>query len=115
MLSDYGDERKPLAGGEFYFVTAAKADELKALEPLAKSSIPADVLLAAAIYEGNRVYEEALRLYERLCQLSPREPVYHAVRAALYEQVGRTEEAKEAWAKAAQLGYVRPAKESKGP
>ena len=73
------------------------------------------MLLAALAYEGNGVYEEALRLYERLCELSPRESAYHAARAALYEQAGRTAEAKKAWTEAEKSGYVRPAKEPAKP
>jgi hypothetical protein len=113
VLSDYGNERKPLAGGDFFFVSAAKASALQALEHGANSSNIPDVLLAAMTYECQGVYEEALRLYERLCELAPQESAYHAARAALYEQAGRKTEAKKAWTEAEKLGYIRPKENGK--
>jgi hypothetical protein len=121
VLSNYEDEhkqlaeRKQIATGDFYFVTAQKAAELKALEPLAHSADLGEVQLAALAYEANKVYDAALRLYERMCQAAPLEPAFHAARAVLYEQAGRSEDAAKAWATAEKLGFVRPAKAATGP
>jgi Flp pilus assembly protein TadD len=57
-------------------------------------------------FERERANHEALITYERLAKLSPHEAAFHAACAQLYERAGRPEDAKKAWAKAKELGYV---------
>jgi tetratricopeptide (TPR) repeat protein len=73
------------------------------VEPLARSAAPADLLVAALSYEAHGVYNEALRLYERLAELVPSEGNFQRALASYYERAGLLEQAKAAAAKAKKL------------
>jgi hypothetical protein len=100
------DEVLPCGSAGFYVVSAAELKELEPLRELAASSDPDDLVLAAVGYEAKQLYAEALEVYERLCRQSPGEPAFQAARAVLLERAGRRDEAKAAWAKAREAGFV---------
>jgi hypothetical protein len=103
-----GDALRKVAEAEFSVATEAESAALAELKPLEASEKPADLLLAALAYHNAGVYGTALALFDRQIKLLPKEPMFHAARAEYLEQSGRAEEAKAAWEKARELGYVGP-------
>jgi tetratricopeptide (TPR) repeat protein len=100
-----GPERLLVSNG-FSVASDSVAAELAELAPLAAGSDPADVLLAAASYRAHGLEDEALALFERLSQLAPAEPAFHAIRADYYQRAGRLVEARAARARAAERAAV---------
>jgi hypothetical protein len=104
---DDKDDIHEVANTEFLVASKNQHDELQQLAPLIAQEAPvADLVLAALTFERERANHEALITYERLAKLSPHEAAFHAACAQLYERAGRPEDAKKAWAKAKELGYV---------
>lgn len=100
-----GDQsHKLVVDGEFNVATQDQATQLAELEPLADSSDPAIVALAAMRYEQLGAVDEALELYERLTQQTPNVGPFQAALARLYAKVGRKEKAAKAAARAKELG-----------
>jgi hypothetical protein len=100
------DEARRCAEGDFYVTGAAETDGLAPLRRLAESSHPGDPLLAAVTHRGKACYGEVVAVYERLCGRAPKNRIYQAGRAALYEQAGRKEDVRKARAEAEKAGYV---------
>jgi tetratricopeptide (TPR) repeat protein len=116
VTAELGEElSKLVAKSDFSLATAAEAEELAKLKPLTESKDAPDLILAAATYHAYGVYGEALAIFERLAEVSPKEPAYQAARAAYYERGGRRDDAKKAWTRAKELGFVLPAEEGGKP
>jgi hypothetical protein len=69
---------------------------LASTKPLEQGDDPADLLLAALTYEAYNAHGEALRLYERLAALLPREPNLQEALGNYYERAGRHDAAQKA-------------------
>jgi hypothetical protein len=93
-----GEDKQVVDPGVATFTVALPSERklLAALKPLAQSSDVADLLLAASTYESRKAYGEALRLYERLAGLLPREPCLQEALANYYERAGRHDAAQKA-------------------
>ncbi|MCI0459114.1 MAG: tetratricopeptide repeat protein [Gemmataceae bacterium] len=98
---------KELIRSKFVVATAGEMKEFDALEPLRGSKNPADLLLAAAVFQARGAYEESLSLYERLTKQAPEEPLYLAALADHYDRAGRLEEAARFLERALKRGYQR--------
>jgi hypothetical protein len=93
------------ATGTFYVMTLAEVAATSALQKLATSDDEADLALAAAGFEGQQMYAEALAVYERLCRRSARPGAFQAARACLLDRAGSTAEAQKAWDQAKRAGF----------
>lgn len=93
---------------KFAVATEEEATAVAQLQPLAAGTDPGNLLLAAAVCEAHGIYDEALRLYERLAELLPAAAQVHATLANYYERAGRTEQARAARSRAALLGAQVP-------
>jgi hypothetical protein len=78
----------------FFVATAKEAEELAKVKPLAESTDPGDLLLAAVAYQAQGCYAETLAVYERLAARTPGEAGYHKALAFLYERAGQLDKAK---------------------
>jgi hypothetical protein len=94
----------PIVESKFLVLTKYEIGLLSNLKPLLESKSPSDVLLAAISYEAHGVYDEALRLYERLAKLSPDEANFQLALASYYERAGRKDLAAQARDRANSLG-----------
>jgi hypothetical protein len=100
---------KPAGQGQFLVAPERTAKALARVQPLTRSKLPADWLLAAAVYEAWNVYGEALPLYERLAERNPNDGNLQRALARYYARAGRTDLADAARAKATRLGVeVQP-------
>jgi tetratricopeptide (TPR) repeat protein len=104
----FADKEQPLVNSKFALVTRAEADELAKLRPLAEGKEPAEWLQAAAAFEAHGVYDEALKLYERLAQAAPTVAAYQVALASYYERAGQADNAKASRERAKKLGAVLP-------
>jgi hypothetical protein len=91
-----------LVSNVFSVASDSVAAEMAGLAPLAAGSDPADVLLVAASCQAHGLEDEALTLYERLTELAPAEPAFHAIRAEYYQRAGRLVDARAERARAAE-------------
>ena len=73
------------------------------MRKLAESDAEEDLLLAAAAYEGYRVHDEALKVFEKLPRLNAKAARYQLALARYYEHAGLLDKAKEARQKAQAL------------
>lgn len=104
VIAQAGKETEPVAWqSQFTVATPAAAAELAKVKPLAASKDPADLLLAALTYHEAGVYEEALRLFEKLAQRLPKEARLQFAVADYYERAGRLEESEKALERAKKL------------
>jgi hypothetical protein len=94
----------PIVDSKFLVLTKYEIDLLSNLKPLLASKVPADLLLAAVSYEAHGVYDEALRLYERLAELSPEEANFQVALVSYYDRAGRKDLAQKARERAKKLG-----------
>jgi len=86
--------------------SVATPREIKALEaasPLAAGDDPAELLLAAGLYESRLVLDESLKIFERLAKLQPGDARIQETLAGYYQLGGRHDLAKVARDKAQQL------------
>jgi hypothetical protein len=90
----------------FYVLGRSEYECLTQVEPLLRSSDPADWLVAAAAYTEVGADGEALALYDRLVSAAPQTGAFHAARGAVLERIGRMIEAQQARATARSLGYT---------
>jgi hypothetical protein len=112
VLARRGEDEDPVlvVDSKFSTPTKSEADDLAAVKPLAAGDNPADLLLAAVMYEEHGVYGEALAIYEKLAAKRPEEANFQLALANYYERGGRSAAAAAARAKAKQLGAVVPEK-----
>ncbi len=94
----------PIVDSKFLVLTKYEITLMFNLKPLLESKAPADLLLAAVSYEAHGVYDEALRLYERLADLSPDEANFQMALASYYDRAGRKDLAEKARKRARKLG-----------
>jgi tetratricopeptide (TPR) repeat protein len=107
-----GENFDPNRAVDSKFMTLTK-DEARTLEDLprvAASGDVAEMLVAAATYEAHGVYEEALRLYEKLAEKLPDDPNVQVALSGYFERAGRVDQARAAREKARKLGAVLPEK-----
>ena len=90
----------------FYVLGRSEYECLTQVEPLLRSSDPADWLVAAAAYTEVGADGEALALYDRLVSTAPQTGAFHAARRAVLERIGRMIEAQQARATAQSRIYV---------
>jgi hypothetical protein len=93
----------PIVDSKFLVLTKIEIDLLSNLKPLMASKASADLLLAAVSYEAHGVYDEALRLYERLADSSPNEANFQITLASYYDRAGRKDLAERALERAKKL------------
>jgi hypothetical protein len=105
-----GRKGKATVLSEFFVMTSTDRKRLEGVDELVKGGAAADLLLAAALYEAHGAYGEALRTYERLAKLLPREPRVQLALANYYERAGLPERAATARRLAKQLGSDAPPK-----
>jgi tetratricopeptide (TPR) repeat protein len=105
-----GGEERVLLESHFFICASEEVADLARLVQLAASSAPGDWLLAAAVYEGYGVYDQALSLYERLAKEVPEAAEVQVALACYYRRAGRPEKAKEARERAEKLGAEVPAR-----
>jgi hypothetical protein len=98
----------PIVDSKFLVLTESEITLLSKLKPLLVSKASADLLLAAVSYEAHGVYDEALRLYERLAELSPQEANFQIALASYYDRAGRKDLAQRARERAKKLGAGTP-------
>jgi hypothetical protein len=102
-----GDEKVVVDESNFKVLFKGEGEALAPVRKLADSDDPADLLLAAATYEGYRIYDEALKLFEKLAQKQPKVARYHEALARYYRHAGRLDKAREAQEQANKLRGVR--------
>jgi hypothetical protein len=100
--------KKPVATRKFLTASADDEEDLKPIQALVRGDDPADLFLAASVYQWLRMYDDALQVYQRLAKRFPDEPFWHAALADYYEPGGRAHDAQEELAKAVRLGYTPP-------
>jgi len=88
-----GPKVRIVAEAVFQLATADEAKGFADVAKLAASRDPADRLLAAALYEGAKVYGESLRLYQKLAVEFPAETWVQTALAGSLNQAGRIGEA----------------------
>ncbi|MBI1914994.1 MAG: hypothetical protein HYS12_09705 [Planctomycetes bacterium] len=88
----------------FTLVDEAEEKDLQAVRKLAGSDAEADLLLAAAAFEGYHVLAEALEVFEKLARLYPKVARHHLALANYLDLAGRPEKAKESRERARLLG-----------
>lgn len=108
-LEKGGEERVLVESHFFLCASELEAADWAGLAQLATSPAPGDWLLAAAVYEGYGVYDQALPLYERLAKEMPDAAEIQAALACYYWRAGRPEKAREARERAEKLGAKVPA------
>ena len=96
----------PIVASKFLVLTKTEIDLMSNLKPLLASKNQGDLLLAAVSHEAHGVYDEALRLYERLAHAAPEEANFQVALANYYERAGRKDLAQKARDKAKQLGAL---------
>jgi hypothetical protein len=94
----------PIVDSKFLVLTKYEIGLMSNLKPLLESKSQADLLLAAVSYEAHGVYDEALRLYERLAAMAPDEASFQSALASYYERAGRNDLAEKARERAKELG-----------
>ena len=100
-----GEERgDPIVISKFSIATNSEQKILAPARSLQESKAPADWLVAASLYEAHGVYDEALRLYEKLAAQAPHEPGFQVALASYYTRAGQPERAAQARAAAKKLG-----------
>jgi hypothetical protein len=77
-----------LCESRFWVLPESQQQALAGLQPLLESGRPEDLYLVAALYEAHEVYDEALRLYERLAQKMPQNAGVLIKLAGYYELAG---------------------------
>jgi hypothetical protein len=97
------DKTELVVDSKFQVATRSEVEKLATLPPLVKEGQTPALLLAAVAYEAHGVYDEALRLYEKLAEAHPREPNYPLALANYYERAGRPDKARAAREKAREL------------
>ena len=104
-----GEERgEPVVFSKFSVLTKSELKVLEGVKPLEASEDPADQLLAASLYHAHGVFDEALRLYERLAAKAPHEAEFQAALASYYARAGRADLADKARGLARKLGAGAP-------
>jgi len=115
VTAHHGDDRgKAIVKSKFLVATQSEADELAQLRPLETSSNPADLVVAAVGYEAHGIYDQALKLYEKLARRSPDAAAFQTALANYYERAGRPDQAKAARERAEKLGDASKQKTSPG-
>jgi hypothetical protein len=89
---------------QFSVANRVEIDEAARVRLLAASDDPAEVLLAALIYQGYHASDEALAAFERLARLRPGEGHFQMALAHFYARAGRLEESRQALEQAKKLG-----------
>jgi tetratricopeptide (TPR) repeat protein len=105
---------QPWAAGEFFVLSAIEAATLERLRPLTRSDDPADLSLAAAVFESKGVLDEAVRLYERLVSLEPEKKSFRTALARLYTRLGREEDAQKVRQEIEKLNAVHSSEKRAG-
>ena len=95
---------EPIVESKFLVLTKYEITLLSNLKPLLENKAPADLLLAAVSYEAHGVYDEALRLYERLAEMSHNEANFQVALASYYDRAGRKDLAEKARERAKKQG-----------
>lgn len=99
-----GDDRgEAIVSSKFFVLTKSERQILDGVKHLRDSKSAEDLLLAATLYEAHGVYEEALKLYERLAEMSPGEAGFQNALASYYERAGRKDMAELARKRAKRL------------
>jgi hypothetical protein len=91
-----GGEKQTLVNSKFSVLTTEEMAALAAAKDLTGSTATTDWLLAAALFEAHGVYDQALRLYERLTQQLPEEAPLQLILANYYDRAGRPDLARQA-------------------
>src|SRR6266542_3201298 len=99
-----GDEKIVVDESDFKVLLKGEPEALAPVRKLADSEDPQDLLLAAATYEGYRVFDEALKVFEKLAHKQPKVARYQLALAHYYRHAGRPDKAKEALERAKKLG-----------
>jgi hypothetical protein len=107
--------RRKVVEADLAIASEAEAKALADLKAQAQTAPPTELVLIALAYHNAGAFDEALTLFERLAQLAPEEPMFHAARAEYLEQAGKSEEANVAWKRARKLGYVAPGEKETQP
>jgi tetratricopeptide (TPR) repeat protein len=94
----------PIVESKFLVLTKLEIKLLANIKPLEDSKDAADLVLATVSYEAHGVYDEALRLYQRLAELAPDEANFQVALASYYDRAGRKDLADKARARAKKLG-----------
>lgn len=100
------DKVLPICNGSFHIGSDETYEAAKDLEALNNETEPPLVALAAIRLEELGLYEDAIRQYERLLELSPRRAEFPAALSELYDKAGKTTKAAESRKLAEKLGYV---------
>ena len=91
VLKDSGSSSRQLVG-QFQVATSGRAEQLAKLKPLIESDDRADWLLSASALEAERVYDQALIIFERLVRDEANSPDLRLRLAGLHYQTGQTRE-----------------------
>jgi hypothetical protein len=106
---------QPWAAGKFFVLSVAEAATLERLRPLTRTDDPADLTLAAAVFESKGVFDEAVRLYERLVSLEPEKKAFRMALARLYTRLGREEDAQKVRREIEKMNAVPSSEKRAGP
>jgi hypothetical protein len=101
-----GGERTVVDESNFKVLLRGEPEELAAVRKLAEGGGVEGLLLAAAAFEGYGVYDEALRVFEKLARLQPGVARYQLALARYYRHAGRPDKAREALERAKKLGAL---------
>jgi hypothetical protein len=93
----------PVISGRFTVAPPEVAAWLTDLTPPETCRDAGELLVAALAYESEGLADDALAFFERLSQVAPEEPTFHAARAAYYQRAGRSSDAEAARKKVAEL------------
>lgn len=99
-----GDEKVVVEDSRFTLLFEDELKEMPPLRKLAASDDPSELLLVAAAFEGYRLYDDALTVFEKLGRLEPRAARWQLALYHYYRRAGRPDRAKEAREKAKKLG-----------
>jgi tetratricopeptide (TPR) repeat protein len=103
-----GSQKLVVNASEFTVLLKGEPEELVAVKKLAESDDVENLLLAVAAFEGYGVYNEALRVFEKLARLQPGVARYQLGLGRYYQYAGDADKAREALEKAKKL--TAPAK-----
>lgn len=103
-----GDEKTVVNDSNFKLLFEGEGKALVPVRKLADSDDPADLLLAAAAFEGYGVLDEALKAFEKLARKQPTVARYQLALARYYRHGGRPDKAREALEQAKKLGARVP-------
>ena len=98
---------KVLVRGKIRVADADEVQSAQEIKVLAAGDDPADAMAALLAYESLGAFDEGLATAERLVKLAPSEATSYEALATLLDRAGRTEEARVARARAAELS-IKP-------